>query len=220
MSGRSLDFDERLYSYLLEHSLRETDVQRRLRAETARLPGASMQISPEQGQLLRFLTELIGARQAIEVGTFTGYSALCIALGLPPEGHLLACDVSSEWTRLARRMWTEAGVEERIELALGPALQTLDDRLANGGAGEYDLAFIDADKTSYVLYYERLLRLVRPGGLIAIDNVLWGGRVADPAVADEDTAAIRALNERIHADERVSLSMLPMGDGLTLVRRR
>jgi len=220
MSRRTLDVDDRLYSYLIEHSLRENDVQRRLRAETARLPESSMQIAPEQGQLLRFLTELIGARRAIEVGTFTGYSALCIALGLPPDGRLLACDVNDEWTRLARRMWTEAGVEERIELALGPALQTLDDRLATGGAGEYDLAFIDADKTSYVLYYERLLRLVRPGGLIAIDNVLWDGRVADPSARDEDTTAIRALNERIHADERVSLSMLPIGDGVTLVRRR
>jgi predicted O-methyltransferase YrrM len=220
MTRRRLDLDDRLYSYLLEHSLRESEVQQRLRAETARLPESSMQIPPEQGQLLRLLTELIGARNAIEVGTFTGYSALCIALGLPPEGRLLACDVSSEWTKLARRMWTEAGVEGKIELALGPALQTLDDLLAGGSAGEYDLAFIDADKTSYALYYERLLRLVRPGGLIAIDNVLWGGRVADPSAADEDTAAIRALNERIHADERVGLSMLPIGDGLTLVRRR
>lgn len=220
MSVRSLGLDDRLYGYLLEHSLRETDVQRRLRAETARLEHARMQISPEQGQLLRLLTELIGARRAIEVGTFTGYSALCIALGMPPEGKLLACDTSEEWTQIARRSWAAAGVGGRIELALGPALDTLDARLQAGGAGEYDLAFIDADKTSYPRYYERLMRLVRPGGLIAIDNTLWGGRVADASANDEDTAAIRAFNERVHADERVSLSMLPVGDGLTLVRKR
>ena len=220
MSTRSLGLDDRLYKYLLSHSLRESAVQRRLREETSRLEGARMQISPEQGQFMQLLVELIGARRTLEVGTFTGYSALSMALALPPDGSVLACDVSEEWTGIARRFWKEAGVDQRIELALGPAIETLDARLATGEAGRYDFAFIDADKPSYTLYYERLLRLVRTGGLIAIDNVLWSGRVADPAISDEETLALRQLNDRLHADERISLAVLPVGDGLTLARKR
>jgi predicted O-methyltransferase YrrM len=220
MSNHSMGLGDAVRAYLLAHSLRETDVQRRLREETSLLPECEMQIAPEQGQLMRFLAELIGARRALEVGTFTGYSALSVALALPPEGRLVACDVSEVWTQIARRHWREAGVAERIELRLGPALQTLDACLAGGEIGQYDMAFIDADKPNYSRYYERVLRLTRPGGLILIDNTLWGGRVAEPMVDDEDTAAIRILNDRLHVDERITLSMLPVADGLTLIRKR
>jgi caffeoyl-CoA O-methyltransferase len=179
-----------------------------------------MQIGPEQGQFMALLVELIGARRTLEVGTFTGYSALAVALALPPEGRVTACDVSEEYTRVARRYWAKAAVEHKIELKLGPALDTLGGLLAAGAAGSFDFAFIDADKNNYDGYYEQALQLLRPGGLIAIDNVLWGGDVVNPEKRDPDTTAIRALNEKLNADERVSISLLPIGDGLTLARKR
>lgn len=220
MSNRTLPLDDRLYDYLLRHSLREHPALARLRAETAAHPRVNMQISPEQGQFMQLLVRLLGARRTIEVGVFTGYSSLAVALALPPDGRLLACDISEEYTRIARRYWAEAGVADRIELVLAPAVATLDARLTAGEAGRYDFAFIDADKTGYHDYYERLLRLVRPGGLIAVDNTLWSGAVADPADQDNDTRAIREFNERLHADARIDLSLVPIGDGLTLARRR
>jgi caffeoyl-CoA O-methyltransferase len=209
-----------LYDYLLEASLREPPLLKRLREETAALPEARMQISPEQGQFMQLLARLMGARRCIEVGVFTGYSSLAMALALPADGHILACDVSEAFTSMARRYWKEAGVAGKIELVLAPANATLDARLKAGGAGTYDLAFIDADKANYGAYYERILKLLRPGGLVLVDNVLWSGRVLDPADRSEDTVAIRAFNELLHHDERIDLSMLPVGDGLTLARKR
>jgi caffeoyl-CoA O-methyltransferase len=220
MSRRTIHVDDRLYEYLLAVSLREPPALARLREETARHRSAGMQISPEQGQLMQLLVRLIGARRTIEVGVFTGYSALAVALALPAAGRVLACDVSEEFTAVAQRHWAAAGVADRIELVLAPALQTLDARLAAGEAGGYDFAFIDADKTNYAAYYERVLRLLRPGGLVAIDNTLWSGAVADPAVTDADTVALRALNAALLRDERVDLSLVPIGDGLTLARKR
>jgi len=220
MSRRSIEMTDALYAYLLENSLRETDILRRLREETAGLPGAGMQIAPEQGQFMALLAELIGARHCLEIGTFTGYSALAVALALPPDGRLIACDVNEKTTAVARRYWQEAGVAGKIDLRLAPALETLDALLADGAAGRFDFAFIDADKSNYEAYYERCLELLRDGGLIAVDNVLWGGAVTNPAPGDSDTRAIRALNAKIASDQRVSCSMLPLGDGLTLVRKR
>lgn len=220
MSTRSIQLTDPLYDYLLAVSLRETDLQRRLREETAANPMSRMQISPEQGQFMALLARLIGARRCIEVGVFTGYSSLAVALALPADGSIVACDVSEEWTAVARRYWAEAGVAARIDLRLAPALETLDSLLADGGQGSFDLAFIDADKTNYLAYYERVFELLRPGGLVVVDNTLWSGRVADPAVDDEDTLALRHFNECLHRDQRVDLSLLPVGDGLTLARRR
>jgi len=220
MSHRTLTLDERLYGYLLRHSLREPAVLMDLRAETAAHLRATMQIAPEQGQFMQMLVRLIGARRTIEVGVFTGYSSLAVALALPPDGRVLACDISEEYTAIARRHWQIAGVVHKIELVLAPALDTLDARLAAGESGRYDFAFIDADKTEYHAYYERLIQLIRPGGLIAVDNTLWGGAVADPADQDTDTVAIRAFNEHLLADQRIDLSLVPIGDGLTLARRR
>jgi predicted O-methyltransferase YrrM len=201
-------------------SLREPDVLRRLREETARLPMARMQISPEQGQFMSLLIQLMNARKTLEVGVFTGYSSLCVALALPPEGQVVACDISEEWTRIARRYWDEAGVAGKVALRIAPALETLDRLIADGQAGTFDFAFIDADKGNYDGYYERALELVRVGGLVAIDNVLWSGRVAQPEDEETDTAAIRAFNERLHGDERVALSLIPIADGLTLALNR
>jgi caffeoyl-CoA O-methyltransferase len=220
MSSRTLELTDRLYDYLLRTSLREPPLLAELRAETAGLPMAGMQISPEQGQFMAFLVETIGARRTIEVGTFTGYSALCVALALPADGKVVACDVSEEYTAVARRYWSRAGVAAKIELRLAPALDTLGKLLAEGAAGNFDFAFIDADKREYDGYYEAILKLLRPGGLVAIDNVLWSGAVADPAKQDDDTRAIRALNEKLKDDPRISLSLLPIGDGLTLARKR
>jgi caffeoyl-CoA O-methyltransferase len=220
MSVRTLSLDAKLYDYLLAVSVREPPVLASLRDETAQLPNAGMQISPEQGQLMRLLVELIGARRCLEVGVFTGYSALCVALALPADGKLVACDVSAEYTEVARRYWREADVDGRIELRLAPALVTLDALIAAGHSGSFDFAFIDADKDNYLGYYERCLTLLRPGGLLAIDNVLWGGSVADASNTSASTRAIRALNERIHSDERVSASLVPIGDGLFLARKR
>jgi caffeoyl-CoA O-methyltransferase len=220
MSSRTLQMTGQLYDYLLQASLREPPLLAELRAETAKLPMAAMQISPEQGQFMAFLVETIGARRTIEIGTFTGYSALCVALALPAGGKVIACDVSEEYTAIGRRYWSRAGVADKIDLRLAPALDTLANLLAEGGAGSIDFAFIDADKREYNGYYEAVLKLMRPGGIIAIDNVLWDGAVADPAKQDDDTRAIRALNEKLKADSRVSLSLLPIGDGLTLARKR
>ena len=220
MSNRTIDLTDSLYDYLLSVSLRETDLQRRLREETAALPMARMQISPEQGQFMALLARLTDARRCIEVGVFTGYSSLAVALALPDDGRIVACDVSEEWTAIARRYWAEAGVAGRIDLRLAPALDTLDALVAAGGAGTYDLAFIDADKTAYLDYYERALLLLRPGGLLMTDNTLWSGRVADPEVGDADTVALRHYNEHLQRDARVDLSLVPIGDGLTLARKR
>ena len=220
MTNKSIGLEPQVYDYLLQHSLREPEVLRRLRQETAALPLSRMQIAPEQGQYMALLARLIGARQVIEIGVFTGYSALCVAQVLPPDGRLLACDINEEWTDIARRYWAEAGVASRIELVLAPAHDTLQARLAAGEAGHYDMAFIDADKTAYTDYYEACLRLLRPGGLILVDNVLWSGRVADPDDQDSDTLALRAFNASLLDDERIDLSMLPVADGLTLARKR
>jgi predicted O-methyltransferase YrrM len=220
MSERTLNLDSRLYRYLIEHSVREHPVQRELREATAGMPHAGMQISPEQGQFMALLAKLIGARRAIEVGVFTGYSALSVALALPADGKIVACDVSEEWTSMARKFWEKARVAGKIDLRLAPALETLDGLLAAGGAGQYDFAFIDADKGNYLGYYEKCLKLMRGGGLIAIDNTLWSGHVADPSHQEKDTLAIRAFNDALHGDERVDLSLLPLGDGVTLARKR
>lgn len=200
--------------------LREPVLRRRLREETAKLPGAGMQISAHQGQQIGLLARAIGARRAIEVGTFTGYSSLCIAEALPSDGKLWCCDVSTEWTRIARRYWKEAGLEDRIDLTIAPARDTLDALLAQGLGGQLDLAFIDADKESYDDYYERCLKLVRRGGLILIDNVLWGGSIADPTDTEADTQAIRALNAKLKSDERVDLVLFSVGDGMTGALKR
>jgi predicted O-methyltransferase YrrM len=216
VANTSLNLSEELREYLLAVSLRESAVLRRLREHTAAEQMARMQIAPEQGQLMALLARLMGARRALEVGVYTGYSALCVASALPVDGKLVACDISEAWTRIAQRFWNEAGVAERIELRLGPALGTLDALLHEGQAERFDFAFIDADKVNYAHYYERALQLVRPGGLIAVDNTLWSGSVIDPTDQEPDTLAIRAFNESIHADHRVQLSLVPIGDGLTL----
>ena len=220
MSNRTLSLDDRLYQYLLAHSLREPAALAKLRAETASHPKVNMQIAPEQGQFMQMLVRLLGARRAIEVGVFTGYSSLAVMLAMPADGRLLACDISEEYTAIARRHWRAAGVDERIELVIAPARATLDAHLAAGEAGCYDFAFIDADKTGYLSYYERLIQLVRPGGLIVVDNTLWSGDVADTANRDPDTVALREFNDVLLADKRIDLSLLPVGDGLTLARRR
>jgi caffeoyl-CoA O-methyltransferase len=220
MSRQTLTLSDALYDYLLSVSLREPPLLSRLREETAALPHAVMQISPEQGQFMALLAELVGARRVLEVGTFTGYSALVVALALPADGRIITCDVDEEMTAIARRYWAEGGVAEKIDLRLGPAVDTLDALLSDGGADTFDFAFVDADKENYDAYYERALALLRQGGLMVIDNVLWSGAVADPNQKDADTNAIRALNAKLHGDQRVSLSLLPVSDGITLARKR
>lgn len=220
MSNRTLQLDDRTYEYLLANSLREDPALSRLRAETASHPKVNMQIAPEQGQFMQMLVRLTGAKRAIEVGVFTGYSSLAVMLAMPNDARLLALDVSPAYTAVARRHWQAAGVADRIELVIAPALVTLDARIEAGEAGHYDFAFIDADKTGYLGYYERLLKLVRPGGLIVVDNTLWHGAVADPADREADTIALREFNDVLHRDARIDLALLPVGDGLTLARRR
>ena len=220
MSSKTLQLPDRLHAYVLANSLRETPVQRRLRAATQRIPMAGMQISPEQGMFMQLLVRLIRAKRVIEIGTFTGYSSLAMALAMPPGGRIVCCDMSEPWTAIARRYWKKAGVDRKISLRVAPALDTLDALLAEGGAGRYDFAFIDADKTNYANYYERCLKLVRRGGLIAADNTLWGGSVADLRVRDASTRAIRAFNRRLHRDRRIELALVPIGDGLTLALKR
>lgn len=219
MSKRTLHLTDQLYDYLLDVSLRESPALRRLRDETVQLPMARMQISPEQGQFMALLLRLMGARHTLEIGVFTGYSTLCAALALPDEGRIVACDVNPEWTSIAQRHWRDAGVAHKIDLRLAPAADSLNALVAQGQQNRFDFAFIDADKGNYGVYYETCLNLVRPGGLIAIDNVLWGGAVADPTANDEDTRAIRALNDKLHRDSRIELSLVPIADGLTLARR-
>jgi caffeoyl-CoA O-methyltransferase len=203
-------------AYLRQVTLREPEALRRLRESTEDHPRASMQTSPEQGQFLNLLAHVTGARNTLEVGVFLGYSSTWVALALPPNGKIIACDVSEEYTKRARQTWREAGVESKIDLRIAPAVETLDKLVAQGRAGQFDFAFIDADKASYAAYYERALVLVRQGGLIAVDNVLWDGRVADPSVTDADTEAIRAFNAKLQGDPRVAISLVPLGDGLTL----
>jgi predicted O-methyltransferase YrrM len=206
--------------YVATEITRESPLQRRLRAETAALPMGLMQISADQGALFALLVRTLGATRAIEVGTFTGYSALAVASALPPDGKLICCDISDEWTRIGRRYWDEAGVAQRIDLRLGPALATLDALLRDAGANAFDFAFIDADKSNYDAYYEACLKLVRAGGLIALDNMLWGGKVVEPDVHDKDTDALRELNAKIRDDKRVDACLLTVGDGVMLARKR
>jgi predicted O-methyltransferase YrrM len=220
MTKKTLGLDTPLYDYLLSVSVRESDILRQLREETAQLPMAMMQISPEQGQFMALLVQLLGATKTLEIGVFTGYSSLCVAMALPPNGKMVACDVSEEYTTIARRYWEAAGVADKIDLRLAPALETLDELLSTGQAGTFDFAFIDADKANYEKYYERSLELIRPGGLIAIDNVLWSGRVADSQIKDNQTNSIRAFNQKLHQDQRVTLSLVPIADGLTLALKR
>lgn len=220
MSRRTTPLTDELYDYYLEVSLRESDVLRRLREETARLEKAQMQISPEQGQFMQLLVQLIGARLALEIGTFTGYSALCVAKGLPEDGKLIACDIDEEWPSFGMRYWAEAGVRDRIDFRVGPAIETLSDLIHEGMEESFDFVFIDADKRGLDDYYQMSLRLVRQGGVIAVDNTLWHGKVADDEVHDDDTMAIRGFNARVIDDERVDLSLVPIGDGLTLLRKR
>ena len=220
MSNVSLGVPPDLQAYLVEHGVREPDILKRLRDETALLPQHDMQIAPEQGAFLSMLVSLIDARRCIELGTFTGYSSLVVALAMPADGTIVCCDVSDEWTSVARRYWAEAGVEDRVDLRLGPALETLDDLLAGGAAGTFDFAFIDAAKNEYPDYHERILRLLRPGGLAVYDNVFWGGDVVNTGSTNADLLGVQRLNDRLASDERITVSMLPVADGLTLARKR
>ncbi len=220
MSSRTLQVTDEIYDYLLDVSMREPEILKELREVTAEHPKARMQISPEQGQLMSLLVRLMGARRCVEIGVFTGYSSLAVALALPEDGQILACDVNEEYTALARTFWERAGVAQKIDLRLGPASDTLDDLIAEGQAGSFDFAFIDADKSSYPGYFERCLELLRPGGLIAVDNTLWSGRLVDERDQDPDSCALRDFNRALHADRRVDLSLVPIGDGLTLARKR
>jgi predicted O-methyltransferase YrrM len=220
VTARTLPLDARLQRYVVAHGARETAVQRELRRITQRMPQSSMQIGAEQGALMQLLVRVTGARRCLEIGTFTGYSALAVALALPRGGRITCCDLSEEWTAIARRYWKRAGVAGKIELRLAPALETLDALLGEGRAGKYDFAFIDADKANYVNYYARCLKLVRRGGLIAVDNTLWGGSVVNPRNQTVDTRAIRAFNRRLVRDRRVDMVLVPVGDGLTLACKR
>lgn len=219
MNTRTISLNDKVYEYLVAHSVREHPVLAELREVTRTHKHAGMQIAPDQGAFMALLVKLIGAKRTIEVGVFTGYSSLAVALALPADGQILACDISDEYTQVARKHWQKAGVANKITLVLAPAAQTLETRLAAGEAGAYDFAFIDADKTGYDGYYELCLKLLRPGGLIVVDNVLWSGAVAS-ASKEADTQALQAFNDKVHADGRVDLAMLPVGDGLTLARKR
>jgi caffeoyl-CoA O-methyltransferase len=212
---KSVPLTDALYDYVVKVGTRESKVQRELRAETQKMPMAGMQIGPDQGALLQVLVRILRAKRCIEVGTFTGYSALAVALALPPGGRIVCCDVSEEWTSIARRYWKKAGVDKKIDLRIGPALETL-----KSLKGSYDFAFIDADKPNYWKYYERCLKLARKGGLIAIDNTLWGGSVINPEKQSESTQALRAFNLQIAKDRRVDIALVPIGDGLTLAVKR
>lgn len=220
MSNKSFQLTDDVHRYLIDVSLRETGIQRRLREETAKLPQAGMQIAPEQGQFMALLVKLLGARKTVEVGVFTGYSSLTTALALPSDGELFACDISAEWTDVAQRYWREAGVSHKIRLRLGPAAETLEALLAEGHGETVDFAFIDADKVGYPAYYEKTLRLLRPGGLVVFDNMLWSGKVADPRQTDTDTETLRALSRSLRDDDRIDVSLIPVADGLTLARKR
>jgi predicted O-methyltransferase YrrM len=221
MSSKTIALASDLRHYMIDNSEPEPEILARLREETQAMPRAGMQISPEQGRFMALLVELTGTKRALEVGTFTGYSALSVALALPADGELIACDVSGEWTSIGRRYWAEAGVADKIDLRLAPATETLEQLLADGQAGSFDFAFIDADKTNYGAYYEAAVELVRPGDLILVDNMLWQGYVVDPTMdEDESTLAIRELGARIREDARVTASLIPLGDGVMLARKR
>lgn len=220
MASKTRFFPESLQHYIFEHSVRDQEILAALREETAREPMARMQIAPDQGQFMALLVQAIGAKRCLEIGVFTGYSALAVALALPEDGRIICCDTSEEWTAVARRYWQRAGVAHKIDLHLAPALETLDKLLAAGEAGGYDFAFIDADKENYGNYYERCLKLLRRGGLIAVDNTLWSGAVADPTDQEPSTQALRAFNDALHHDERVAISLVPIADGLTLALKR
>ncbi|MER3493054.1 MAG: SAM-dependent methyltransferase [Mastigocladus sp. ERB_26_2] len=219
MNTKTLGLDKSLYDYLLSVSLREPEILTQLRQETAQLSMATMQIAPDQGQFLALLVKLMAAKKTLDVGVFTGYSSLVVALALPADGKVVACDIDEEYTAIARRYWQKAGVADKINLHLAPALETLEKLIAAGEAETFDFAFIDADKSNYDNYYELALQLVRRDGLIAIDNVLWSGRVADPQQQDNRTNKIRAFNQKLHQDQRVTLSMLAIADGLTLAMK-
>jgi predicted O-methyltransferase YrrM len=221
MSDRSICLNDNLYQYLVANSVKEPEILQQLREETAQHPLANMQISPEQGQLMGLLVQLIGAKKCLEVGVFTGYSSLVVALNLPEDGRIVACDVSVEFTTIASKYWQAAGVSNKIDLQIAPALETLDRLLAEEAAGTFDFAFIDADKNNYAAYYDRCLKLVCQNGLVLVDNVLWYGRVADPTMVDDKrTQSIVQLNQHIYHDERVQISMIPIGDGLTIARKK
>jgi predicted O-methyltransferase YrrM len=219
MANQTIGISENLRDYLLSISVREPEILTQLREETAQHPMGMMQIAPEQGQFMSLLVQLMGAKKTLEVGVFTGYSTLAVALALPEDGKIIACDVSEEYTQIARRYWQKAGIAHKIDLRIAPALATLEQLIADGETESFDFAFIDADKSTYDDYYERCLLLVRPGGLIAIDNVLWSGRVAEDEVQDNRTKKIRALNEKLHQDKRINLSVVPIADGLTLAMK-
>ncbi len=219
MANQTIGISKNIRDYLLSVSVREPEILTQLRLETSLHPMGMMQIAPEQGQFMSLLVQLMGAKKTLEVGVFTGYSSLAIALALPPDGRIIACDVSDEYTQIARRYWEKAGIAHKIDLRIAPALETLDKLIAGGETESFDFAFIDADKSTYNDYYERCLQLVRPGGLIAIDNVLWSGQVAENEVQDNRTNKIRALNEKLHQDTRVNLSLVPIADGLTLAMK-
>ncbi|MFZ4641461.1 MAG: class I SAM-dependent methyltransferase [Nodosilinea sp.] len=220
MANRTLNWNDHLRQYVIAHSLKEPEILLALRQETARHPLGEMQIAPEQGQFMALLVQLLGVKKALEIGVFTGYSALRIALAMPPEGRLVACDINPDYTAIAQRYWAAAGVSDRILLRLGPALDTLDAMIGAGESNSFDFAFIDADKSNYPNYYEQVLQLVRPGGLIAIDNVLWSGRVADPTVQDNRTQVLRHFNQALYQDDRINLSLVPIADGLTLAMKK
>jgi predicted O-methyltransferase YrrM len=217
---KTIGIEQPLYNYLLSVSLTEAEVLQQLRAETATFSNAIMQIAPEQGQFMALLVRLMGAKKALEVGVFTGYSSLCVAIALPEDGKLIACDISEDYTSVARRYWDKAGVGNKIDLKIAPAIETLDKLLANGESETFDFAFIDADKGNYYNYYDRALKLIRPGGLIAVDNVLWSGAVADPEIRDNQTKKIRDFNQKLHEDNRVNISLVPIADGLTLALKK
>ncbi len=220
MSTRTIQVTDQVHEYMLGVSLREPKVLQQLREETANLEEGGMQLSPEQGQFMRFLVRMLGAKRTLEVGVFTGYSSLSVAFGLPDDGQIVACDVSEQYTSIARRYWQAAGMDHKIQLHLGPAVHTLDNLIQAGHLNSFDFAFIDADKENYARYYEQCLQLVRRGGVIGMDNTLWGGTLVDEGQQDDSTNAIRALNKKLHADDRVELSMVPIGDGFTLARKR
>ena len=220
MSNKSINLTDNLYQYLLDASLREPELLKSLREETAKLPSANMQIAPEQGQFMALLVQLMGAKKTIEVGVYTGYSALAVALALPHDGQILACDISEEYTAVARRYWQHAKISNKIDLHLAPATETLKQCIDEGKESTFDFAFIDADKENYAKYFDLCFELLRPGGLIAIDNVLWNGVVIDQQNQDADTCAIRAFNQQLLSDDRVDISMVPIADGLTLARKR
>jgi predicted O-methyltransferase YrrM len=217
---KTIGIEQPLYDYLLSVSLTESEVLQQLRVETSTMSNAIMQIAPEQGQFMALLVRLMGAKKALEVGVFTGYSSLCVAIALPEDGKLVACDISDEYTSVARRYWDRAGVGKKIDLKIAPAIETLDKLLANGESETFDFAFIDADKSNYYKYYDRALKLIRSGGLIAVDNVLWSGAVADPEIRDNRTNKIREFNQKLHEDERVTISLVPIADGLTLALKK